>query len=98
MTKLPSDFKLSQNYPNPFNAETMIPLELPQRSEVKIELYNIQGQKVASVYQGIENAGWPKIRYDASALSSGVYFLRIDAAGLEKGGKFASIKKMVLIK
>lgn len=98
VTQLPLDFKINQNFPNPFNAETMIPLELPERSEIKIELYNIQGQRVETVYRGIQNAGWPKIRYNASALASGIYFLRIEATGLEKGGKFSDISKIVLVK
>jgi hypothetical protein len=96
--QLPKEFRLGQNYPNPFNATTIIPLELPQRSNVKIELFNIRGQSLGIIYQGIQNAGWPKISYNALALSSGMYFCRVTAEGLEKGGKFTEVKKMVLLK
>ncbi|RJP82626.1 MAG: T9SS C-terminal target domain-containing protein [Candidatus Zixiibacteriota bacterium] len=95
---LPQEFRLLQNYPNPFNAETVIPLELPQRSRVKIELFNLRGQSLGVIHEGIENAGWPKIRYDASALSSGVYFYRVTAEGLEKGGQYQNVGKMLLLK
>jgi len=95
---LPVEYSLGQNYPNPFNAETIIPLELPQRSRVKIELYNIRGQNLGKIYEGIENAGWSKIRYNASRLASGVYFYKIMAVGLERGGKFTDVGKMLLLK
>ena len=96
--QLPITFKLGQNYPNPFNVETVIPLELPERSNVKIDLFNIRGQLVGTVFEGIENAGWPKIQYSASNLSSGVYFILINAEGLERGGKFTDVGKMLLLK
>jgi len=91
-------FRLGQNYPNPFNAQTVIPLELPQRSRVKIELFNLRGQSLGVIHEGIENAGWPRIRYNASALSSGVYFYRVTAEGLEKGGMYQNVGKMLLLK
>jgi hypothetical protein len=93
-----NSLKLGQNYPNPFNSQTVIPLELPQRSRVKVELYNVMGQRIEIVYEGIRQAGWPRIRYDASNLSSGVYLYRITAEGLERGGKFHDVGKMVLLK
>lgn len=95
---LPMEYKLGQNYPNPFNAETVIPLELPQRSQVKIELFNVCGQRLGILYEGIENAGWRKIRFGAGDLSSGVYFYRITAEGLEHGGKFTDAGKMLVLK
>ncbi|RJP82230.1 MAG: T9SS C-terminal target domain-containing protein [Candidatus Zixiibacteriota bacterium] len=87
-----------QNYPNPFNPDTVIPLELPQRSKVTIELFNLRGQSLGLIYEGTENAGWPKIRYDASALASGVYFYQVTAEGLEQGGKYQNVGKMLLLK
>ncbi len=98
INQLPQSFQLGQNYPNPFNSETIIPLELPERSKIKIDLYNIQGRLITRIYQGTENAGWPKIRYNASDLSSGVYFYRITAEGLERGGNYQSVGKMLLLK
>jgi len=96
--QLPQEFKLCQNYPNPFNSETVIPLELPQRSKVKIELFNVKGQNLGTIYEGIQNAGWPKVRFSASNLASGVYFYRIAAEGLERDGKFTDVGKMLLLK
>jgi len=96
--ELPQEYGFGQNYPNPFNAETMIPLQLPQRSQVRVELFNIRGQSLGTVYDGVENAGWIKLRVNASGLSSGLYFYRIAAEGLERGGKFEDVGKMVVLK
>ncbi|TKJ40663.1 hypothetical protein CEE37_06785 [candidate division LCP-89 bacterium B3_LCP] len=96
--QLPKEYKLGQNYPNPFNAQTVIPLELPQRSMVKIELFNMMGRNIGTMFEGIKEAGWPRVKYNASHLSSGVYFYRITADGLERGGKFADVGKLVLVK
>ncbi len=98
VNQLPQVYKLGQNYPNPFNAETVIPLELPERSQVKIELFNIRGQNLGTIYEGMQNAGWPKVRYNAAGLASGVYIYRITAQGLENGGKFQNTGKMLLLK
>jgi hypothetical protein len=96
--QLPHDFKLGQNYPNPFNSETIIPLELPQRSHLKIELFNVRGQCLGVIFEGVENAGWPKIHYNSSNRASGMYFCRVTAEGLERGGKFQSVDKMLVLK
>jgi hypothetical protein len=98
VSQLPKEFKLHQNYPNPFNSETIIPLELPQRSQVKIELFNVRGQSLGEVFDGVENAGWPKICYNASHLASGIYFYKVEIQGLERSGKYQSVGKMLLLK
>ncbi len=98
VAQLPQTFKLSPNYPNPFNSETVIPLELPQRSMVKIELFNISGQSLGVIFQGIQEAGWRKIRYNASELASGLYFCRMTAEGLERSGSYSDIGKLLLLK
>ena len=98
VNQLPQEYKLKQNYPNPFNAETIIPLELPQRSKVKLEIFNVQGQRLGVPYERIYDSGWPKIRWNASKLPSGVYFYRIIAEGLERGGTFTDVGKMLLLK
>ena len=98
ITCLPKEFKIGQNYPNPFNSTTILPLELPQRSKVKLEIFNVKGQRLGLPYERIYDPGWPKIRWSASKLPSGVYFYRITAEGLEKGGKFTDVGKMLLLK
>ncbi|MCX6638865.1 MAG: T9SS type A sorting domain-containing protein [bacterium] len=95
---LPAQFKLQQNYPNPFNAQTVIPLELPQRSHLIVEIFNLQGQKVKVIFDGIENAGYPKIHWDGEKLSSGVYLCRARAQGLEREGTYTAVSKLVLMK
>ncbi|HEX7344973.1 MAG TPA: T9SS type A sorting domain-containing protein [bacterium] len=98
VTQLPQEYRLRQNFPNPFNAETVIPLELPQRSRVKLEIFNIKGQQLGLPFEHTYDAGWPKIRWNASKLPSGIYFYRITAEGLERGGKFVDAGKMLVLK
>jgi len=55
-------------------------------------------QSLGTIHQGIENAGWPKIRFNSSGLASGMYFSRVTAEGLERGGRFTDVGKMLLLK
>jgi flagellar hook assembly protein FlgD len=73
-------------------------LELPERSFLKLELYNINGQMVRVIYSGIQNAGLPKFRFDAGDLPSGVYFCKMKAESLESSNKFSSVNKLILLK
>ncbi|MBU0518273.1 T9SS type A sorting domain-containing protein, partial [bacterium] len=95
---LPKQFNIKQNYPNPFNSTTVIPLELPQRSRVTIDLFDVCGRLVWTHNAGVKNAGWPKIHFNASNLASGVYFYRVTATGLERGGRYQDVGKMLLLK
>ncbi len=90
-------YKLSQNYPNPFNPTTLISYTLPEESRVKIEIYNSIGQKVTTLVNGMKRAGEHEIRWNASNLSTGVYFYSIKAAGVN-GKNFFTVKKMILLK
>jgi len=98
VTQLPQEYKMRQNFPNPFNAETVIPLELPQRSNVKLEIFNVKGQRLGLPFEHIYDAGWPKIRWNAGKLPSGIYFYRITAEGLERAGHFSAVGKLILLK
>ncbi|TKJ41165.1 hypothetical protein CEE37_05725 [candidate division LCP-89 bacterium B3_LCP] len=98
IAQLPTEFKLHQSYPNPFNAQTVIPLELPQRSMVKIELFNVSGRNLGTICEGIKEAGWPKVHYNAAHLASGLYFYKVVVEGLEQGGSFMDTGKMLLLK
>ena len=93
----PSVFSLKQNYPNPFNPSTEISFSLPVDARVSLDIYNVLGQKVSSLIKGNLPAGEHNITLDAGALTSGIYFYRIDAAA-PGWKKFSSVKKMILTK
>jgi hypothetical protein len=85
-------YKLNQNYPNPFNPTTTINFILAKASDVKLTVYNVLGQKVMTLVDSHMGEGNQSIVFDASKLTSGVYFYRLDA------GSFSSVKKMMLLK
>ncbi|MBD3234392.1 MAG: T9SS type A sorting domain-containing protein [candidate division Zixibacteria bacterium] len=89
---LPTDFALSQNYPNPFNPTTTFEYELPADSDVKFEIYNIAGQRVATLIDGEVHAGYHTITWDGSHYSSGIYFYKLTA------GDKVFTKRMTLLK
>jgi hypothetical protein len=89
---LPTTYSLSQNYPNPFNPTTNINFTLQKASNVTLAVYNVLGQKVASLVNSFMREGSYTYQFDASKLASGVYFYRIDA------GNFTASKKMILMK
>jgi hypothetical protein len=91
-TDLPKIFTLQKNYPNPFNPSTTIEFDLPKASDVRIEVYNIAGQKVQTLLNEKKPAGSHQVEFNADNLSSGVYFYKIEA------GEFQDVKKMILIK
>ena len=91
-TGVPTVFELGQNYPNPFNPVTNIKFDLPKSSNVKITIYNNLVQEIAIILNESKSAGFYEVKYDASSLSSGVYFYRIEA------GTFVQTKKMMVLK
>ena len=95
VSETPSNFELQQNYPNPFNPSTTITYSLPERAKVNIEIYNLLGQKVNTIYDGVEAAGVHSVMWNAHNYSSGIYFYRMRAGG-EK--TFESTRKLVLIR
>jgi len=89
---LPSEFGLFQNYPNPFNPTTEIGYNLPYATNVTLEIYNITGQKVATLATGFEEAGQHVVRWDASDYSSGIYLYRLTT------NDYRETRKMILLK
>ncbi|GEM_PF-1388645 len=89
---IPQSFSLSQNYPNPFNPETKINFAIPNAAFVTISVYNTLGQVVSQLVSQEMNAGFYTYDFNASNLTSGIYFYRITA------GDFSETKKMMLIK
>jgi len=89
---MPSDFALRQNYPNPFNPATKIEILIPREGvEWKLNIYNITGQLVES-FSGVSQSGFESVVWDASGVSSGVYFYKLTA------GDFSDTKKAVFLK
>lgn len=93
---VPAEFSLSQNYPNPFNPVTTINYEIPVSGYVTLEVYNIVGQEVARVINGVQEAGSYRAEWNASNMASGVYIYKLSVTGAEK--EFSSIKRMILMK
>jgi hypothetical protein len=93
-----TDYVLSQNYPNPFNPSTTIEYALPKESSVKVEIFNMLGQNVATLFTGNQSKGYHQASWNASNLGSGVYLYAITATSLTDGQTFRSVKKMVLMK
>jgi hypothetical protein len=79
--ELPAEISLQQNYPNPFNPATTLSFALPEAAEVRLEVFNVAGQRVALLEEGRRAAGEHQVRFDASGLSSGVYLYRLRAGG-----------------
>jgi len=88
----PESFILKQNYPNPFNPSTVIEFSIPQSSAVRLEIFNVVGQRVAMLINDQLNAGTHTVNFDASNLASGLYIYRLTA------GNFVQTKKLTLIK
>jgi photosystem II stability/assembly factor-like uncharacterized protein len=90
--KVPAVFELFQNYPNPFNPVTKISYTLAKASYVRLKVYNVLGEEVASLEDGHMQAGAYSAEFDGSKLASGMYFYRLTA------GEFTEVKKMILMK
>ncbi len=88
----PLSFSLWQNFPNPFNPSTEINYSIPMRAYVRLVVYNILGQPIATLVDEIQNAGYMSVRWDASGMASGVYMYQLTA------GSFSHTKKLVLLR
>ena len=93
---LPSEVGLGQNYPNPFNPSTLIPYQLSAPSPVRLEVFNILGQRVATLVDEAQSAGAYQARWDGTdaagrAAASGVYFYRLTVAGAHWTGKMVLV-------
>lgn len=89
---LPVSYSLEPNFPNPFNPSTTVRFGLPVTARVELTVYNTLGQKVQTLASGTLSAGWHEVQFDGSSLSSGVYFVRMEA------DRFNELRRMVLLK
>jgi hypothetical protein len=89
---VPQRFNLEQNYPNPFNPTTGIRYQVSGISTVELEVYNLLGQKVATLVNEVKQPGIYTVQFDASRIPSGVYFYRM------KAGSFTSTRSMIVLK
>jgi hypothetical protein len=92
-TAVPSEFRLNQNYPNPFNPATTISFEISTTSHVSLKVYNLIGQVVSTLVDGVRQPGIYSLSFNANALPSGMYFY-----SLASDGAIAQTKKMLLLK
>ena len=88
----PHRFLLSQNYPNPFNPSTIIYYELRMTSDVDLSVYNLLGQKVATLISKNQSAGSYQVEWDATGFASGVYYYSLES------GEFRAVRKMILVR
>jgi hypothetical protein len=94
---IPTSYSVAQNYPNPFNASTVIRYSLPEQARVKIEIYNILGQKVKTLVDEVQTAGYKTVEWNGTnaqnrTVASGVYFYKINT------GKYSEVKQMTMLK
>jgi photosystem II stability/assembly factor-like uncharacterized protein len=89
---IPSEYKLYQNYPNPFNPNTKIKFDIKEKTLVTIKIFNTNGKEISTLVNDELNAGSYAADFNATSLSSGIYFYIL------KSGKFTETKKMILIK
>lgn len=89
---IPTKFELLQNYPNPFNPSTKISWQSPVSSHQSLKIYDVLGNEVATLVDEYKEAGNYEVEFDASKLSSGIYFYKLRA------GSFVETKKMILLR
>jgi len=94
----PKTFNLSQNYPNPFDPSTFITYQIPTDAMVTLKIFNLLGNEIKTLENGLTTAGSHQVQFNAKGLSSGVYFYTIQANSLNGKQTFRSTKKMILMK
>ncbi len=90
--EIQTEFKLSKNYPNPFNPLTQIAYSVPKSGYISLKVYNLLGQEVATLFEGVRHAGNYVVTFDGRELSGGVYLYQL------KANKFIETKKLILLK
>ena len=95
----PKSFELGQNYPNPFNPTTIFNYSLPEDALVHFTIFNVLGQKIETLTDKIQSAGYKSLTWNAREFPSGIYLYRLDATSIsDSRNSFRQQRKMVLIK
>jgi hypothetical protein len=89
---IPVDFSLAQNFPNPFNPSTVIQYGLPHAATVRLDIFNVLGELVATLVDEPQKSGYHEVRFDAAGLASGIYFYRIIS------GEHIASRKLLLLR
>ncbi len=89
---IPQDFVLYQNYPNPFNANTIIEYQIPRKEKITLKMYDVIGREIVTILDEVVGAGTYRANFDASTLSSGIYYYRLQTKD------YVQVRKMILIK
>ena len=97
LANIPSRYVLKQNYPNPFNPETTIRFELPEKSQISLNIYDITGKLIKTLVNGKKEAGYHLVIWNGKDekgrdVTSGIYFYQIESKG------FSQIKQCLLLK
>ncbi len=92
------EYELDQNYPNPFNASTIIGYTLKESGFVKLTVYDIKGERIAVLENGIKEGGYHEVVFDAGKLASGIYICRMEVTGNDHIPKYSDMKKLILLK
>ncbi|HTY11468.1 MAG TPA: FG-GAP-like repeat-containing protein [Bacteroidota bacterium] len=95
---IPRVYALNQNYPNPFNPSTNISYDIPKAAYVNVEIFDVLGRRVVSLVDGVQAPNHYVMQWNASNVSSGMYFLRIRAKSQDGSGEFNAVKKLMLMK
>jgi len=95
---IPRTFALQQNFPNPFNPTTTIRYDLPRAARISLKVYDILGREVITLIDGLQDAGFKSVGWDASAVPSGVYIYGFVAREVEGKTTFTDARKMILLK
>jgi hypothetical protein len=90
--RTPKSFALEQNYPNPFNPATVIQYAVPATQYISLKVYNVLGEIVSTLVNGVQDAGYKSVEWNAANLPSGIYFYRLRAGSLNE------TKKLILLR
>jgi hypothetical protein len=91
-SNLPHDFRIYKNYPNPFNPTTTIKYSIPKNSDVRLAVYNLMGQEVAELVDEKQDRGYYTVAWNATDLSSGIYFYHFTTPNYQNIGKMMLVK------